>query len=204
MIRINLLPVKAAQKKEKFKGQLLAAAATLLITVALCALGYLQLLSWVQEAKEDVERKKVEISRLMKTIGEVNQYKKRQEELRAKLDILDRLEKSRSGPVLLLDELYKAMPDKVWLEGYKESGGKVNISGVSINEETVALFMRNLETSSQFDKVTLKVIQQIAKDGVKFHKFDLDCTLENQMQVDLQATGGKDAKGKTKAAPQGT
>ena len=203
MIRINLLPVRAAQKKEKLKGQLFIALSSLLVTGVLCMLAYLQMLSWVQEAREDVERKKLEISKLMKTIGEVNQFKKRQEDLRAKLDILDKLEKSRSGPVLLLDELYKAMPDKVWLESFKESGGKANLAGMGINEETVALFMRNLEMSNQFANVNLKVMQQVVKDGVKFHKFDLECALESQQQINLEAAGAKSVKGKSKAS-QGT
>jgi type IV pilus assembly protein PilN len=199
MIRINLLPVKAAQKKEKLKGQLFVALATLLVTVALCALAYLQLLNWVEEAKEGVENKKLEISKLMKTIGEVNQFKKRQDDLRAKLDILDKLEKSRSGPVLLLDELYKAMPDKVWLDSFKENQGKASISGVGINEETVALFMGNLEKSDKFANVTLKVMQQVVKDGVKFHRFDLECVLEGQQKIDLEQAGtNAKAQGKAK------
>lgn len=200
MIRINLLPVKASQKQQKLQGQLTIAGITLLATGVLCALAYLQLLNWSQEAKDDVDSKKLEISRLMKTIGEVNQFKKRQEELQAKLDILDKLEKSRSGPVMLLDELYKAMPDKVWLDSFKESGGKASLTGMGINEETVALFMRNLEMSNQFANVTLKVMQQTVRDGVKFHRFDLECTLESQQQIDLGAAG---AKGKPKAS-QGT
>ena len=199
MIRINLLPVKATRKKQRLQGQLIIATVTLLGTLVLCALAYLQLHSWVETAREDVGAKQQEIARLNKIIGEVNEYKKRQEALRAKLDILEKLEKSRRGPVLVLDELYKAMPDKVWLESFKETGGKANLAGISVNEETVALFMRNLEASEQFSNVTLKVMQQVAKDGVRFHKFDLDFTLAGQPQIDFEATGAPPAKGKSKA-----
>jgi type IV pilus assembly protein PilN len=199
MIRINLLPVKATRKKQQLKGQLIIAAATLLGTLLLCALAYLQLHGWVETAREDVDSKKQEIARLNKTIGEVNEYKKRQEDLRAKLDILEKLEKSRRGPVLVLDELYKAMPDKVWLESFKETGGKASLAGFSVNEETVALFMRNLEASGQFANVTLKVMQQVVRDGVRFHKFDLDCTLAGQPQIDFEGPAAKPAKGKPTA-----
>jgi type IV pilus assembly protein PilN len=200
MIRINLLPVKAAQKKEKLKSQLLIAAASVLVTLALCAMAYLQLLSWVEEARTNVEDKKMEITRLMKTIGEANEYKKRQEALQAKLDVLDKLEKSRSGPVILLDELYKAMPDKLWLESFKENGQKANLAGLGINEETVALFMRNLEVSTAFANISLKGTQQVVKDGIKLNRFDIECDLENK-QVDVAVP--MDVK-KGKAVPQGT
>jgi type IV pilus assembly protein PilN len=200
MIRINLLPVKAAQKKEKLKSQLMVAAASVLVTLVLCAMAYLQLLSWVEEAKTNVEDKKVEVTRLMKTIGEANEYKKRQEALQAKLDVLDKLEKARSGPVVLLDELYKAMPDKLWLESFKENGQKASLAGLGINEETVALFMRNLEESKAFANISLKGTQQVVKDGVKLNRFDIECELESKT-VDVAVPA--DAK-KGKAVPRGT
>ncbi|NJC89373.1 MAG: fimbrial protein [Desulfuromonas sp.] len=178
MIRINLLPVKAAQKKEKLKGQLFAALAAVIVTLVLCALAYMQLLNWVREAKDSVEQKKNEIVQLNKTIGEVDAFKKRQADLQGKLDVLDKLEKSRLGPVLILDELYKALPEKLWLEGFKESGGKITLAGVATNEETVAVFMRNLEISNLFAQVALGGVQQMDKDGVKLHKFDLTCQVE--------------------------
>lgn len=178
MIHINLLPVKAAQKKEKLKGQLIVALTALVVTVAVCALAYWQLLGWAQEAKDNVESKRQEIARLTRIIGEVNEYKKRQEGLRAKLDVLDKLDKSRRGPVMILDELYKALPDKLWLESFRESGGSVNLSGVATNEETVAVFMRNLDASPQFEKVSLGGVQQVVQDGVKLHRFSLVCSLE--------------------------
>lgn len=200
MIRINLLPVKAAQKKEQLKSQLLVVVLSLIVTLSLCGFAYMQLLNWVEDARSDLEKKKTEITRLMKTIGEANDYKKRQAALQAKLDVLEKLEKSRSGPVILLDELYMAMPDKLWLDSFKENGKKANLSGLGINEETVALFMRNLEESKAFANVALKGTQQTVKDGVKLNKFDVECDLENQ-QVDVTVpTAGN----KPKAAPQGT
>lgn len=198
MIRINLLPVKAAQKKEKLKGQLYTALVAVVVTVALCAIAYMQMLNWVQDAREQVEQKKLEITRLMKTIGEVNEYKKRQEDLRAKLDILDKLDKSRIGPVMILDELYRAMPEKLWLASFRESGGSASLSGIATNEETVALFMRNLDASSQFSNVSLGVVQQVVIDGVKLQKFDLSCTIESQQSIDLAAAGTPQVSGRKK------
>lgn len=198
MIHINLLPVKAAQKKERLKGQLFAALAVIVVTVVLCAMAYLQMLRWVSAAKDSVSQKKQEIARLDKTIEEVKEFEKRQADLRGKLDVLDKLEKSRSGPVLLLDELYRAMPEQIWLTSLKEGAGKVVISGVSMNEEAVAVFMHNLEMSNQFANIVLKEIMLVTSEGAKSHKFEINCALENQPNLDLAALSGtapKDAKG---------
>ncbi|MBW2476257.1 MAG: PilN domain-containing protein [Deltaproteobacteria bacterium] len=173
MIRINLLPVKAAQKKEMLKSQIFIAFLALIITCGICGTAYMHILGKVQDKQSEIDQKRFEISKLMKTIGEVNQFKKRQKELRAKLDILEQLKSARSGPVILLDELYKAIPDKVWLTSFSEGGGTINVSGIGVSEETVAMFMRNLERSNFFKSVELKITQQNLQSGVKFQKFDL-------------------------------
>ncbi|MBW2520174.1 MAG: PilN domain-containing protein, partial [Deltaproteobacteria bacterium] len=153
MIRINLLPVKAAQKKEMLQSQIFIAFLALIITCGICGMAYMHILGKVQDKQSEIDQKRFEISKLMKTIGEVNQFKKRQNELRAKLDILEQLKSARSGPVILLDELYKAIPDKVWLTSFSEGGGTINVSGIGVSEETVAMFMRNLERSNFFKSV---------------------------------------------------
>ena len=173
MIRINLLPVKAAQKKEKLKGQLFVLVLVLVVVAALCGSVYMYQLNRLQAAQAEIDQKRFEISKLMKTIGEVNQFKKRQQELRAKLDVMDQLEEARSGPVHLLDELYKAMPEKLWLTSFTESGGSAKIEGIGLNEETVARFMRNLDDSAYFSNVALQVTPQSVQEGNKFQKSSL-------------------------------
>ena len=180
MIRINLLPVKAAQKKEKLKGQLFVLVLVLIVVAALCGFAYMYQVNRIQAAQAEIDQKRFEISKLMKTIGEVNQFKKRQQELRAKLDVMVQLEEARSGPVHALDELYKAMPEKLWLTSFSESGGSAKIEGIGLNEETVALFMRQLDASEYFSNVELQVTQQSVQDGNKFQRFSLVAKLHTQ------------------------
>ena len=87
---------------------------------------------------------------------------------------LDKLKNSHVGPLFLLDELYRAMPDKVWLTRFKEGGGKAQLSGVGATEEDVALFMRNIESSKSYEGVELQVTKQTVQDRIKFQQFDLD------------------------------
>jgi len=173
MIRINLLPVKAAQKKEMLKGQMMVVVLVLIISAGVCAAGYVYLTSEVEARQVQIDNKRSEIARLAKVIKEVNDFEKRQKDLRAKLDVLEKLKSSRGGPLYLLDELYRAMPEKVWLTGFKESNGKAQIKGVAANEEDVAMFMRNLEQSDLYHGVDLKVTKQKVQDKIKFHEFDI-------------------------------
>ena len=180
MIRINLLPVKAAQRKEMLKGQLMVVVLTLIVTAGLCGAAYMYVADEIEDRQVRIDQKQAEILQLKKKIGEVNQFKKRQKELRAKLDVLEQLKAARVGPLYILDALYEAMPDKLWLTKFQANPGRAKISGVGVNEETVALFMNNLEASDFFSGVELKVIKQVTQDKIKFQKFDLTCKTVNR------------------------
>ena len=181
MIRINLLPVKAAQKKEMLKGQLMVVALTLIVSAGVCAAGYVYVTGEVETRQGQINNKKAEIARLAKVIKEVKDFENRQKDLRAKLDVLEKLKSSRGGPLYLLDELYRALPEKVWLTSFKESNGRAQIKGVGANEEDVAIFMRNLEQSTMYEGVDLKVTKQRIQNKIKFHEFDITCKTKTGM-----------------------
>ncbi len=178
MIRINLLPVKAAQKKEKLRGQLAILGVSVVVVLIGCAGVYASLLGKVSSEQDSIRQKEDEINRLRKTIGEVAHFKKLQKELSGKLEILQALKDGKSGPVHLLDELSHSLPDKLWITSFKESGGGVSLSGIGLNEETVAQFLRNLEASPYYQNVELKVVEQTVQGGLKLQKFNVDCRVE--------------------------
>jgi len=190
MIRINLIPVKAAQKKEQLKGQLMIVVLALIVTAGICGAAYAHITGKVDDLQQRIDQKRAEIAQLQKAIAEVRDFEKRQKDLRAKLDILETLKTAKVGPVYLLDELYQALPEKLWLTSFKESAGKAQVSGIGVSEETVALFMRNLETSGSYERVELKVTKQIVQANIKFQQFDLTMnTLSGK--PDAKGTDGK-------------
>jgi type IV pilus assembly protein PilN len=175
MIRINLLPVKAARKKEMLRGQLIIVLLSIIIVLVGCAGVYAALQARISAEKKEIAGIEAEIGQLKKTIGEVAHFKKLQAALREKLDVLDKLKEGKNGPVHILDELSLAIPDRVWLTSFKESGGSVSISGLGINEETVATFMQDLEASPYFKDVELQVIEQTSQGTLKLQKFQVSC-----------------------------
>ena len=108
----------------------------------------------------------------------IREFKKLQKEFQGKLDVLAKLKEKKTGPVHLLDELSRVLPDKLWLDSFRESGGAISIKGVGLNEETVARFMRELEASPHYKQVVLRVTEQTKKSGLKLQKFDISCRVE--------------------------
>ena len=67
---------------------------------------------------------RADLAKLQKTIKKINELDKKTKELKTKLDVIRDLENSKTGPVLLLAEISKAVPkDKLWLRSFAENGG---------------------------------------------------------------------------------
>ncbi|APG28921.1 hypothetical protein A7E78_14460 [Syntrophotalea acetylenivorans] len=178
MIRINLLPVRAAQKKARLQGQLIVLALVLALTSLVCGGLYTSVAVKISSEKKEITEIQKEINRLKKTLGEVAHFKELQKEFQGKLDVLAALKEKKTGPVHLLDELSRVLPDKLWLSSFKESKGAISIKGVGLNEATVARFMRDLETSPYYRQVVLKVTEQTKQGGMKLQKFEVSCLAE--------------------------
>ena len=180
MIHINLLPVKAAQKKAQLRSQLIVVVVTLLLISGGCYSAYSSIQSDIKDVKNEITRNKKEINKLKKKIGEVNKFKKLQAELKNKLEVLAALKAAKSGPVHLMDDLISSLPQKLWITSFKAKGSGISLKGVGLSEDDVADFMTNLEKSPYYKNVVLKVTKQKSKSGLKLQNFDLKCQVEKQ------------------------
>ncbi|WP_020676418.1 PilN domain-containing protein [Geopsychrobacter electrodiphilus] len=175
MIKINLLPVRAAQKKEKLRSQVSILMLSLIGVSIVCGAVYFRMMTKIEARTNEISSVESEINQLKKQIGEVSRYKKLQTDLTKKLEILQVLKDSRSGPVHLLDELNKALPDKLWLTDYSVAGDSVKIDGIAADENVVASFMERLGASAYYTQVELNGISQLVMNQVKLQKFTLTC-----------------------------
>ena len=177
MIKINLLPVRATKKRESARQQLLILAVALAVYIGVGFLVYSYEMVKIKTTRDDISRSSQELQRLKSVIGEINNIKKLQEEVKKKLDILNRLRREKTGPAIRMAKLSDATPERVWLTKYSEKGDQVSISGVAFNEDLIASFMRNLQATDQYVNVELVVSEQVEASGMKVKKFDLNCML---------------------------
>ncbi len=178
MIRINLLPVRAAQKKARLRSQLSIFFLCLILVGAGCGALYVQQMFAVDSVRDEIAQLEKQNKILQKKIGEVRNFEKKKADLGKKLDILEQLKAGKKGPVYLLDELSRALPDKVWLTNFTENGGQINLAGFGVDEHIVAKFMENLENSKYYRNVELSVTEQAKVGGKKIQKFTLKCRTE--------------------------
>lgn len=160
MIRINLLPVRQAKKRETGR-QLLVGAAGLLIVSA--AGNY----AWLNNRNGELERRQAQaadtqrrITELEKVIGEVNNINKRKKEVEDKLSVLEKLRKQRAGPVRMLDALATCIPRKVWITNFDELNAGVKILGIGESHEDVSEFMKALSTIVWTPKGIARIVEK--------------------------------------------
>ncbi len=178
MIRINLLPVRAAQRKERLRSQLSIFFLCMILVCIGCGALYVQKSAAIKDVKGEIASIDQKNKELRKKIGQVKDFEKKKADLEKKLAVLTKLKTGKSGPVHLLDELSAALPDKLWLTKFSEKSGKINLAGVADSENTVAVFMKRLDSSPYYKNVELSVTEQTKAGGRKMQKFTLNCSVE--------------------------
>jgi type IV pilus assembly protein PilN len=181
MVRINLLPVKVSRKKEAGKQQLVIFAVVLVAGIVFNFAWAAQRAGVLKSIQADVEKKKAEIAALERIIGEVKNIRAQQEQLKQKLDVLDKLKAGRTGPVKMLDELATVTPKRLWLKKMEEKGGKsVTFDGTAATIDDVSAFMAALRTSKHFSNVELKKTTAVAKArgaSIRLVDFTVTCAV---------------------------
>jgi type IV pilus assembly protein PilN len=155
MTRINLLPVKEAQIATQRRQQVS------LVVLGICLVALLMVVPYVLQkraiARLDAEQEelKVELVKYEELTKEAKDLDKKRKELQTKLDVIRDLDRKRVGPTHVLLDLSGSVPEKLWVEDFTEIGGVANIIGWALDNQTVAAFMRQLETSDYYDAVDL-------------------------------------------------
>jgi type IV pilus assembly protein PilN len=144
MIRINLLPVRVAKKREMGKQILVLFAVVLVGAIGGNYMWYANRYDEFKRNADGIRQVQAKIEELKKVIGEVDKINERKAEVEKKLGVLDTLRKGRSGPVKMMDALASSIPKKLWLKSFTEEKGGVRINGSAISHDEVAELMSNL------------------------------------------------------------
>ena len=179
MIKINLLPVRAAKKKETAIQQLSLFGFAIALVALVVIMLYGLKLGQISSAKTDISVANIKINELKTKIGKLEELKKFKEQVKKKLDILAQLRKNKTGPAQRLATLSDITPEKLWLTAYAESNDNVKLSGVAYTEDLIAQFMRSVQTSNDFTGVELIVSEQKEISGTKLKSFELAFKLKS-------------------------
>ena len=171
MIRINLVRGKRKKRRE------LNFDAVYLLAPVLFLAGTFYFHSTVTgkitRLNADIQKANVDIERLKKEIGEVEKFKVRKAELQKKVDIISNLQAGRVGPVRYFEAISAVIPEKCWIDQLNIKSEKVTLSGVALNNHTIANFMTALGQTGRFRDVVLGAAERTTVSRVTLVRFNL-------------------------------
>jgi len=190
MPRINLLPWREQQRRERKLAFFVAIGVALGVAALVAFATYLMLGAMIDAQDRRNERLRGEIKVVDKEIEEINDLESQKQRFIARMQIIEKLQRSRPEVVHLFDELVKAMPDGTYLTSIKETGTKLKLEGVAQSSTRVSTFMRNIASSQYLKNPELEVVES-AKDNTGGSRFVLDAEQISVASDESTATATK-------------
>jgi type IV pilus assembly protein PilN len=204
MLEINLLPVREVRKRAEARQSLLQLALVILLTVSGMGVLHSRLRAERERVQARIQQMEKDIANFKPQLDQVEAFKKKKSELEKKIDVIDGLDRQRRGPVRVMAELADRIPERVWLTSLDTSGGTIKLQGESLDNELVALFLRDLGGSSYFADVDLEGTKLSAeKGGLKLVRFDVKASLAGPKAAPLPGEGKPAAAGPRPAGNRG-
>ena len=122
-------------------------------------------------------------------IDKVNRFKKKKSDLERKIEVIENLKLNQKGPVVVMDNVSRAVPERVWLRRMEIQAKVIKLSGQASNENVVATFIDNLDRYEEFSE---PVLRHMRETGGGFYNFDIDVgyDLNPTKPADAAAAGG--------------
>ncbi|MFZ1987164.1 MAG: PilN domain-containing protein [Desulfatitalea sp.] len=178
MIRINLLPYRAARKKENIRFQVNVFIGSVVLLLLLIFWYNALLNGNIKDLNSEISSTKEQVAKYQEINKEIAEIKSTLALLEKKIEVITSLERDRKSPVQNLDGIYQLLVEKrMWYSQIEEKGDTFKISGVAIDNQTVADYMTRIEKSERFQNVRLAAIKQYklqGKEDMSLKQFDVN------------------------------
>jgi type IV pilus assembly protein PilN len=200
MLEVNLLPVREARRKADLRQQLMQLVLGLLVVAAGVGFVHSRMTDEIERTNARVRQMENDIEQFQPQLDQVAAFKKKKAELEKKIDVIEGLDRARSGPVRVMDELASRIPERLWLTGLTTKGKSINLKGKSLDNELVALFLGQLVESKYFVDVDLEstTLGESRNSSLKLVSFSIHAKMFDPNAPKPKKKNSEEAKGKKK------
>jgi type IV pilus assembly protein PilN len=110
----------------------------------------------VNGKKQEVEEAQREVDELAPFIKEVEEFKAKKVELERRIQVINNLKANQRGPVQVMDQISRALPELLWLTRMQVQGETITLQGQAFNTNAVANFIENLDRVPEFQEPILR------------------------------------------------
>ncbi len=176
MIRINLLPYRAARKKENIRIQVNVFIGSIVIAFLLIWWFNSFLTGRINRLNTQIADTNAQVAKYKKIMDEITEIKKKLSLLDRKIEVIKSLEADSKAPVENLDSLYHVLVEKrMWYTKIEEKNKTFKVQGIALDNHSVADYMTRIEKSDQFQNVVLSSVKQhtLKDKNMKLKQFEV-------------------------------
>jgi type IV pilus assembly protein PilN len=178
MIDINLLPVREAKRKADVRQLGMQFLLAFILAGAGIGFTHSHIVTRISSSEQRIRQMEADIKQFQPQLDQVAAFRKKKAALEKKIDVIDGLDRARTGPVRVMDELANNMPERVWLTNLATEGSSIKLKGEGLDNELVADMLKKLNDSPFFDKVDLQSSELgESKSGLKLFKFNVEAVI---------------------------
>ncbi|HEY2091980.1 MAG TPA: PilN domain-containing protein [Thermoanaerobaculia bacterium] len=132
-----------------------------LVVGAVVALGY-----WLYAKRNlantvaTMDQRKLEAQKLESAINAVTDFQKKKDNLQKRIDLINQLKQNQKGPVRIMDQVSRDLPDLVWLDSMNITSGHITVNGRGLNPNAIALFVANVKQDPFFEEPQVGTVTQ--------------------------------------------
>ncbi|MCI5121862.1 MAG: hypothetical protein D3908_11855 [Candidatus Electrothrix sp. AUS4] len=178
MIRINLLPVRQMKQKTRAIQQLVVGGAIIAAALIALSLGAGYLITTVSGLEEEIQRYTARKKELQKTLDLIVELEKKKALVEKQISIVHELQKKSQLTVRVLDEVARRTPnERMWLTSLNQTSTSLKLSGMALDNRTIADYLDALNASPYFTDVTLANSALSKYGGRNLKRFSLSCSI---------------------------
>ena len=187
MIRINLLAAEREKQPRKAAslgfdiGQKVTLVCSLILVATALGVGWWWWMLDRESARltSEIASAERETARLKTILTQVAQFESQKQQLQQRVSLIEELRKGQAGPVHLVDQLSRAMPEMLWLTSLSQDGGEITVDGRCTTLTALSDFVSNLERSGYFRRpveILDSQVEQVTGSSAELIKFQLKAT----------------------------
>jgi type IV pilus assembly protein PilN len=178
MIRINLLPIRQMKKKARATRQLIAGGAVLAAVLVVLLLGSVFLMTQVSNLEAKIATLTARKKELQKELDLIKKLEEQKKLVEQQIAIVEQLKKESVLTVRILDEVARITPhERMWLTSLDQGGSALKLSGIALDNRTIAKYLEELKDSKYISDVTLASSSLTNYAGRKLKSFSLSCSV---------------------------
>jgi type IV pilus assembly protein PilN len=159
MPRINLLPWREGQRKERKLAFLVALGVAAVAAGVTAFAAYLLYGSMIESQEKRNQSMRAQIRTLDKQIEEINNLESAKQKFIARMGIIEKLQRSRPEIVHVFDDIVRTLPEGVYLTAVHQTDRRLKFEGIAQSSTRVSSFMRNIDASQWLRNPELEVVQ---------------------------------------------